>query len=308
MKSNDSEKLAIQITRAASKQTYYTIRLLVDRELVPDAFQAYAYFRWLDDCLDANTGCTLDRKALLRRQQLLLDARYRREKLESHCAEEQMLIDLVNNDTEKDSGLQSYLRNMMAVMAFDVERRGRMISRAELAAYSQLLATAVTDALLYFIGHNCPSPHTETRYLAVQGAHIVHMLRDLLEDADNGYFNIPLETIKAANFSFQDIDHPSCRKWVHGRVETARAYFRKGREYLVRMKNFRCRLAGFAYLARFEWMASQIEKDGYRLRMDYPERKSLRAALWMLAKVLASLFGPHRLNSKAYEQVIPTIK
>lgn len=307
MKSNDSERLAFQLTRAASKQTYYTIRLLVDRDLVPGAFRAYAYFRWLDDCLDANTGCALDREALLNRQQLLLDACYRREKPESGCAEEQMLIDLVSNDIEEDSGLQSYLRNMMAVMAFDVERRGRMISQVELAAYSQLLATAVTDALHFFIGHNCPSPHTETRYLAVQGAHIVHMLRDLLEDADTGYFNIPLETIKAGDFRFQEIDHPSCRQWVHGRVDTARVYFSKGREYLVRVKNFRCRLAGFAYLARFEWMASQIEKDGYRLRMDYPERKSLRAALWMFAKVSTSLFGLHRLNSKAKEQVIPTI-
>ena len=45
--------LAASITKAASQQTYYTIRFLADRELVPDAYRAYAYFRWVDDALDA---------------------------------------------------------------------------------------------------------------------------------------------------------------------------------------------------------------------------------------------------------------
>ena len=44
--------LATSITRAASKQTYYIVRFLVDRDRVPDAYQAYAYFRWVDDYLD----------------------------------------------------------------------------------------------------------------------------------------------------------------------------------------------------------------------------------------------------------------
>jgi hypothetical protein len=34
--------LAASITKAASKQTYYTIRMLVDRESVDDAYRAYA--------------------------------------------------------------------------------------------------------------------------------------------------------------------------------------------------------------------------------------------------------------------------
>jgi len=29
------------------------------------------------------------------------------------------------------------------------------------------------------------------RYLAVTGAHITHMLRDAVEDAEAGYYNIP---------------------------------------------------------------------------------------------------------------------
>ena len=47
-----SQRLAAYITWAASKQTYYTIRFLVDRDRVPDAYRTYAYFRWVDDRLD----------------------------------------------------------------------------------------------------------------------------------------------------------------------------------------------------------------------------------------------------------------
>ena len=48
--------IASSITKAASKQTYYTIRFLVDRERVDDAYRAYGYFRWVDDTLDAESS------------------------------------------------------------------------------------------------------------------------------------------------------------------------------------------------------------------------------------------------------------
>lgn len=51
--------LASSITKAASKQTYYTIRYLVDRERVDDAYRAYGYFRWVDDILDAVLGVVI---------------------------------------------------------------------------------------------------------------------------------------------------------------------------------------------------------------------------------------------------------
>ena len=293
--------LAATITKAASKQTYYTIRFLVDRDLVIDAYRAYAYFRWVDDCLDSETGSPPERIAFVNRQQSILETCYRGGTPGNVNVEERMLVDLVKNDAEKNSGLQSYLRNMMAVMAFDVERRGRVISQVELSEYSRLLSTAVTEALHYFIGHHCPSPCSETRYLAVRGAHIVHMLRDAVEDPAAGYFNIPGEYIETQGISFQEMDSPAYREWVSARVILARGCFRRGREYLAQVKNLRCRLAGYAYLARFEWMLGAIERDGYRLRAAYPERKTLWAGLWMAWMTLSSLFTLQRLNKDPRE-------
>ena len=62
-----SSSLAATITRTASKQTYYTIRFLVDRERIPDAYRAYAYFRWVDDRLDSDAASPAERRDFIRR-------------------------------------------------------------------------------------------------------------------------------------------------------------------------------------------------------------------------------------------------
>jgi hypothetical protein len=287
--------LAAAITRAASQQTYYTIRFLADRDRAADAYRAYAYFRWVDDRLDDAAGAPAAQAAFVARQRSLLATGYRGEALPADlCPEERLLAELIAADGEPNSGLQSYLRNMMAVMAFDAGRRGRAISQAELSEYTRLLATAVTDALFHFIGHDCGAPCGEARYLAVSGAHVIHMLRDTLEDCAVGYFNVPAEYLAARGIAPDDVQSPAYREWVAARVRLARRYFRAGRAYLAQVENRRCRLAGYAYLARFEWMAGAIERDGYRLRAAYPERKSPAAGLWMAWRTLASWAGLNR--------------
>jgi hypothetical protein len=303
-----SQVLASRITKSASKQTYYTIRLLADRARLADAYRAYAYFRWVDDRLDEDTGLQSEKIAFLRRQQTLLEACYRRQAPEIQDAEEVMLVDMVANDQETNSGLQLYLRNMMAVMAFDVERRGRFISQAELVEYSRLLATAVMEALHYFIGHDCSPPCNETRYLAVQGAHVAHMLRDTFEDTSSGYYNIPGEFLDARRISPADLNDPAYQEWAYKRVQLARAYFRTGKQYIAQVKNLRCRLAGYAYTARFEWMLRAIERDGYRLRASYSERKGLRAGLWMLWTTLSSLLGSYWYKPEPGKSTLHALK
>ena len=303
-RTNSSGNLAAEITKSASKQTYYTIRFLVDRERVMDAYRAYGYFRWVDDVIDAEAGSmingaeTEERIAFADRQKSLLDSCYRGEIPDHPCNEEWMLVDLVRNDIEKNSGLQTYLRNMMDVMVFDAKRRGGLVSQAELSRYSHKLGKAVTEALYYFIGHDDPSPRHEARYLAVTAAHITHMLRDAMEDVKSGYFNIPREYLHARGISPRDVNSRAYREWVCGRVQLARGYFKLARECTSQVRNLRCRLAGYAYTARFEWMLNAIERDNYCLRADYPERKSLQAGLWMGWRALASMFASLRIKTE----------
>lgn len=278
--------LAARITRTASKQTDYTIRLLVDTGRVEDAYRAYAYFRWVDDWLDQEPRPQPERLAFVKRQQALTDCCAHGDPPADLTPEECLLADLIQRDTEQHSGLQAYIRNMMAVMAFDANRRGNLISQRELNQYTHSLAVAVTEALHYFIGHNCASPHGQIRYMAVTGAHITHMLRDALEDAEVGYYNIPSELITANGIAPWDVESSAYRDWVQARVRKARACFRMGREYLAQVENLRCRIAGYAYMHRFEAVLDAIERADYVLQAQYPEPKGSRHAAEMIGWAL----------------------
>jgi phytoene/squalene synthetase len=289
---------ASSITRAASKQTYYTIRFLVDRARVDDAYRAYAYFRWVDDLLDADSGSESERRAFLDRQKSLLEKCYRGEAPQETNVQEKMLVELVQRDPEKNNGLEAYLRNMMRVLDFDARRRGRLISQVELNEYTRWLAAAVTEALQYFIGNGQPFPRNGARYLAVTGAHVAHMLRDTLEDTQAGYFNIPREYLAAKGIGPHDVESDPYRAWVQERSNLARAYFKSGKDYLAQLENIRSRIAGYAYIARFEVVLDAIERQGYRLAPRYPQARGLGARLRMGGSVLShALFPPQRAET-----------
>lgn len=297
-----SQSLAAYITWKASKQSYYTVRFLVDRDRTLEAYQAYAYFRWVDDRLDQATIDASERVAFVNEQRLLMERCYRGDWPSQTTVEERMLVDLIQSDREKNSGLQAYIRNLMAVMAFDANRRDRLISQDELTEYSRLLATAVTEALHHFIGHSCRFTRGEASYLAATGAHITHMLRDTLDDAKSGYFNLPREFIESHRITPQDFSSDAYRAWVRSRVRLARLCLKAGKNNVAQSENLRCRVAGFAYIARFERVLDAIERDGYYLRSDYPECKHLGSVMRMSWSAL-SLALAHRRN----EAPSPTI-
>ena len=294
--------LASAITKAASRQTFYTIRYLVDRPMVEDAFRAYAYFRWVDDVVDAAAcegvdGGELERRARARflgRQKGLLNACLRGDDPPATDPHEAMLVELVRHADGIDDRLEAYLRHMMLVMEFDVGRRGRLVSQHELDEYTRWLAVAVTEAIDYFIGNGAASPHDETRYHAVSGAHIVHMLRDTDADVRAGYFNVPREVLEASSIGPADVRCDAYRAWVRDRVRLARRDLRLGHEYFARVQSRRHRLAGLAYMARFEWLIETIEREDFTLRADYAERRSLATAGRMARSVVSSLIRPAR--------------
>lgn len=290
---------ASAITKAASKQTFYTIRFLVDRERVEDAYRAYAYFRWVDDVLDADSGSgpvpsdneVSQRKVFLERQKSIFESCLRGEIPQATNIQENMLVELILSNPGDNSGLRSYIRNMMKVMDFDVRRRGRLISQFELNEYTRWLAIAVTEALNYFIGHGEYTPHDETRFLAVSAAHVIHMLRDTFDDMQSGYFNIPFEMLDINHIGSQDVHSWAYRAWVKSRVQLARKYFQAGRSYFMRVPNWRHRLAGFAYIARFEWLLERIERERFILRPHYSERKSIGTGLKIGWNILSSMIS-----------------
>ena len=277
--------LASSMTRNASLQSYLTIRWLADRAYRADAFALYAYFRWLDDTVDEHLVEKDLRLAFVGRQRTLLSRALAGGTVLGTTVEEELLVGLVRRDLARATnvGLLLSLRSMFDVMEFDARRRGCQVSQAELDAYTHDLAVAVTEALHQCIGHGRRSPHDETRYVAVTGAHIAHMLRDLAEDLGSGYRNVPAGLLDEGPVDLEDLHAPAVRAWVRDRVELARSCFATGRRSLVQVESVRCRFAGHAYIARFEWVLDAIERDGYRVRASYPERATLRGGVRIAA-------------------------
>lgn len=276
-----SEELARSITRASSKQAFYTAQLLVDSHLVGDFCRAYAYFRWADDVVDQTARSDGQRLSFIKRQRKLIEALHARQRPADLSAEEEMLADLVHNHKNGKAGLRSFIENMFAVIEFDARRKGSTVRREQLDSYSGWLARSVTDGLQYFIGNEAAYPDGESRYLAAHGAHIVHLLRDTVRDIDNGYINIHQEYLDEHGIAPGDIDSPPFRAWVQERTELARRQFREGKRYLESLEVLRCKIAGYWYCARFESILDTIEGDGYALRAEYKSEWVWPRMLWL---------------------------
>jgi phytoene/squalene synthetase len=279
---NASARLARSITWASSKQSYLTARLLADRDLVDDCMRAYAYFRWADDKIDISLSCSEERTVFIERQKNLVNKLYRGLRPDDLSPEEAMLADLISHDREPENGLYSFIHNFMSVIEFDAHRHGYIASRHALAEYTTRLATAVMDGIQYFIGNDHPYPKTYYRNLAVTGAHITHMLRDMLEDFSAGLVNIPAEYLEAYDIHIKDVNNERFRLWVREQVGLARYCFQKGKTYIDSLEVLRCKLAGVWYCARFERVLNAIERDGYRLHTEYSERHALKTWLEMV--------------------------
>ena len=250
---------------------------MVDSEKEFDCYRAYGYFRWVDDVVDLKCPTREDRLAFVRRQKSLVEVFYRGEKVEHLSPEEEILADLIRHDRGDCNRLRSYIRNFLAIIEFDAERKGRLITQTELDWYASTLGKAVTDGIQYFICNGYPYPESEKRYLAATAAHIVHMLRDFCEDVREGYFNISQEEIEAFQIQFDQLNSPAMQNWVHQRVFLAREYFSLGKQYLDALTVLRCRIVGYWYCERFESLLNMIEKDNYILRYHYPKMNKIAA-------------------------------
>jgi phytoene/squalene synthetase len=290
--------MAKSITFLGSKQTYYTARFMVDKDLVNDFFRAYAYFRWADDIIDVSSVSQDERMDFIQRQSELIDSLYQKKQMKLQSPEEEILAVLIRNDRQENSGLQSFIRNMFAIIEFDAKRKGRLISQDELNWYSDRLSQSVTDGLQYFIGNGHRYPASADRYWAAIGAHIAHLLRDTLPDIAEGFINVPREYMEAHGITPEDITHPAFRAWVKERVEQARYYFMEGQKYFNKLDVLRCKIVGYWYSARFMCVLDAIVRDDYILRKAYNERRRLPSWLkiaW-LGVSLTLKHATHRLD------------
>ena len=281
-----TDPLAREITRRESRQSYLVMRLLVDRDLVEDGYRAYAYFRWADDMVDKYCASAAERIDFIRGERQLVQLLYQGGQPAHLRREEKFLAELIQHDRGPNSRLRSYIENFIAVIEFDAERKGRPISGDELETYTARLATAVTDAIQYFIGNGYPYLEHPYRTSSARAAHIAHMLRDLRQDLAVGFVNVPTEDQESYRLQLSDLESPAFRDWVKSRVNLARLELQRGEEYIDSLPILRTQIAAHWYSSHFAHLLDRIERDDYRLRLDYSDSSATLEFLGMVGITL----------------------
>ena len=285
-----TKTLARSITWKGSKQTYLIAILLVDKSLKDDFCRAYAYFRWADDIIDIYSKTDEERKLFINKQKELINDLYKGKKTENLLDEEQILADLITNDKSEDSGLQSFIRNMFAIIEFDTLRKGKIVTKTELENYYNCLAKSVIDGLLYFVGNKHKYAKTDNRYDAALVAHKTHLLRDMHEDVNDGFINIPEEYLKSKEIDYHDFNNTDFKNWVVEEVNECKQLFISGKKYINNLPVLRCKIVGHWYCLRFESVLSTIVKDKYVLRSKYNERKKISTWFKILGVTIKVIF------------------
>lgn len=270
------ERLAKTITRHSSRQTYLTIKLLVNRHLQADCYKAYAYFRWLDDQVDDVLAAQKDRMEFIIKQKQLIANAYQNLTPKIENAEEQLILDLIQSNPLPNTKLANFIKNFFAIIEFDAYRKGRAITQTEYLWYTQTLGQAVTECIEYFMEVANP-PKSADHYKAAIASHITHILRDFEEDQLQGYFNKPQ-------------DNQNNQEWVKDQVKQARIYFRQGKEYINTLQSWRVKLVATWYCNRFEWILDTIENDRYHLRYNYYPKKHFKNILYYISTLFSLTF------------------
>ncbi len=248
--------------------------------------------RWTDDRVDNPNVARTERMSFIQRQRALVEACYQQQVPDDMSDEEYLVADLIVHGPGRESGLASFIDNMLAIIDFDAERMGRQITERELDWYVDSLSRSVTDGLRFFIGNGKSYPDSAHQYKAAAAAHIAHLLRDTHEDVENGFFNVPIEYLRSNNFGPSDLEHSALAGWVRERVALARRLFREGKPYLDQLGVFRCKVAGYWYCTRFESLLDRIEADDFELRPSYGRRLKL-ASFRRMARQSVSITFRH---------------
>ena len=163
--------------------------------LVPDArffAPAYAYARWLDDVVDSGGVPESTKSEIFERQKLILSSYPSVQELRPLSIPESLLCLLLDQDARWGGRMRDSIVETFDTFEFDLARRFRRVRRAELDDYSERMGVSFARSIALLLGVEGLPTRAELAPLARAGCK-TFMLRDLREDLEHGYINIPLE-------------------------------------------------------------------------------------------------------------------
>ena len=212
------------------------------------AMLGYAYMKVLDNVVDEDEDVARARAALAE-QRRILDAAYAGEMEPGGLASpERYGVLFCLHDAERGAGARPHFEAMLDTMEFDIERRGKVFSRAQIEAYFRDVGAATMRYLAHFV-----SPELELHDAFVHEASTAYLHADSMIDFEKdlhfGVINAPREDVEEFGI---DLTPGAARStaWMAARAPAILASFERAFAELRRVPSARFRMLARLYLGK----------------------------------------------------------
>jgi len=155
---------------------------------------------------------------------------------------------LFTHDRDQGGPLRQILSDIMETMSFDVRRKGRVLSEAELREHAVKVGATSIRFLGHFVdrGVELPAPFLRESSLAYLKA---DNLIDLEADLADGIINIPAEEIEREKIVLE-VSDAGMRRWVETEATRVASLFERAREETSRLTGRKMRFLARVYMWR----------------------------------------------------------
>ena len=204
---NAVAEFARDIARKDQPKASRILDFLIDKPERDYINLCFSYLRWTDNIVDNPALPVNHKKKFIEQQKNLIFLSYKKESFEPSGIEEACLFHFAEYAISNGNlMLLDEVRNMVEAMSMDVKRLegSGVFSNAELDHYINLMSRSVFNILYNFIAF--PGfEYREEFYLGSKFTTTALMIRDLEEDINAGFINIPAEDIERYQLDIKNL-------------------------------------------------------------------------------------------------------
>ncbi|NWF90439.1 MAG: hypothetical protein HXY50_13380 [Ignavibacteriaceae bacterium] len=213
--------LAEQTARLKSPKAKFILDHTVEKHKRGYLNLSFAYLRWVDDFVDNPNIAVSDKEKLVNRQKFLIQQYAKKHFEEYKLPEEAFLYHFIEYANKVNAQiLINAAKKMVEAIGMDVDRlKGDGIfSEAELNFYINTLSKALYDIIIYFF---LPGQYQSVQnVLTGRFQARAFMMRDIIEDIDAGFINIPREDINKFKLDINSIkEKRNLEHWLEKEID-----------------------------------------------------------------------------------------
>lgn len=246
-----SESAFREALEASGEALPLTKRLFYKLFFGPDwryALWSYAYLRCVDDVVDAESKVEQSLELVAAQKEFIQEVYDGRNDGHDLDAPARYGYPFFAWDRDNGAPLRAHVEAVLNTIDFDLRRRERVLSEAELDAYMLEIGRPFFRYVAYFASGTaevplaCLDPGSRA-YLYADA------LMDLEEDLAVGLINVPAEAIAEYSIDLEN-PGPGLERWRPVRIDEVLGYFREAQTSVDRIENRKVRLLYRFYLAR----------------------------------------------------------